>query len=159
MFRVNRKTDYAVRVVVALAKHPAGTRLPTQQIQDEMLVPRPFLQRIVAELSAAGLIRTYTGPNGGLELARPAEQISLRDLVEIMEGPTCISECLELPHECPLSSACPVRSRWGRLQAVILHELARTTIWQLAQEALQSGVQLLQESPIPLETQAAEIGA
>ena len=50
MFRVNRQTDYAVRVVLALAKKPQGTRLPTSEIGREMLIPPSLLQRIVAEV-------------------------------------------------------------------------------------------------------------
>jgi len=135
MFSINRKTDYAVRVVLCLSSRPFGTRLPTQKIGDEMLIPRAFLQQITAKLSKAGLIKTFPGPNGGLELARHAETINLRHVWEAAEGPMLISECLENPGECPLDQACPVRSRWGRLQAVILEELESTTLAQLASEA------------------------
>lgn len=135
MFKINRRTDYAVRVGVALAKHPFGTRLPTQLIQDEMLIPRAFLQRIISELSQAHLIQTFPGPSGGIQLARPPEQISLRDIVEVMEGPLCISDCLQKPQDCPLSTACPVRSRWSHLQHIILVEMGQTSLAQLAAEA------------------------
>jgi Rrf2 family protein len=137
MFKINRRTDYAIRVGVALAKRPFGFRLSTQAIQSEMQIPRPFLQRIVAELSKAHLIKTYSGPSGGLQLARPAEQISMLDIVQLMEGPLCISDCIYTPGSCPLSDSCPVRSRWGRLQTVMMDELAQTSLQQLAQETLE----------------------
>lgn len=137
MIKINRRTDYAVRVVIALAKRPAGTRLSSKEIQDEMFIPRPFLQRIIAELSRAGIIFTSPGPKGGIQLSRLAEQINLKDILEAMEGQLCISNCLYKPEECPLSTACPVRNRWGRLQTVLLQELAQTTIAQLAQEVLE----------------------
>jgi Rrf2 family protein len=101
-----------------------------------MVVPRPFLQRIVADLSAAGLIRTFPGPNGGLQLARQAEKVDLRQVWEAIEGPLLISDCLRAPGECPLDSGCPVRLRWGHLQAMIAGELEGTTLAQLAEEAL-----------------------
>ena len=135
MFRINRKTDYSVRVMLCLARRPLGARLPTQAIQDEMLVPRPYLQRIVADLSRAGLIRTYPGANGGLELARPPRTISLRQIWEAVEGVLLVSDCLKAPGECPLDAGCPVRLRWCRLQAMMAHELESTTLEQLAQEA------------------------
>ena len=140
MFKINRRTDYAIRVGVALAKRPAGTRLATRTIQAEMLIPRPFLQRIIAELCQAGLLLTYPGPSGGIQLARPANQITLQDIVAAMDGPLCISDCISIPGDCPLGSACPVRKRWGRLQTALLNELARTSLLDLAQEALGSGI-------------------
>lgn len=135
MFKINRRTDYAVRVGVALARRPAGARLPTQVIQQEMQIPGPFLQRITAELSRAGLITTYPGPSGGIQLSRPAAEITLMDFIQVMEGPVCISDCLIAPQDCPLSSECPVRSRWGRLQRVIFAELQCTSLADLAAEA------------------------
>lgn len=135
MFKINRRTDYAVRVGLALAQRPAGSRIPTRAIQEQMLIPRPFLQRIIAELCRAGLLLTYPGPTGGIQLARPAEQISLKDIIVAMQGQVCISDCIAAPGECPLSSDCPVRQRWGRLQAVILTELAKTSLHDLAWEA------------------------
>lgn len=135
MFRINRRTDYSVRVMLALAKRPFGERLSTRAIQDEMLIPRSFLQRIIADLSRADLLATYPGPNGGLQLSRPAEQITLRHIWEAIEGELLISDCLKAPGECPLNSGCPVRSRWVRLQSMIVHELERTNLAELAAEA------------------------
>jgi Rrf2 family iron-sulfur cluster assembly transcriptional regulator len=134
VFRINRRTDYSIRVMLSLAKRPFGERLSTSTVQDEMLVPRSFLQRIIADLSRAGLLATYPGPNGGLQLSRPAEQITLRHIWEAIEGELLISDCLKSPGECPLDCECPVRSRWGRLQSLIVHELGRTTLAELAAE-------------------------
>ena len=139
MFRINRRTDYAVRVMLCLAKRPYGTRLSTQIIQDEMLTPRAFLQRIIADLSKVNLICTYPGPNGGVQLARPAAEVNLRHIWEAIEGPLLISECLEAPQDCPLNAGCPVRPRWGLLQTVIAQELESISLDQLAAEAWQLG--------------------
>ena len=65
MFRVNRQTDYAVRVVLALSKKPQGTRISTSEIGREMLIPPALLQRIVAELASGGFIETQAGRDGG----------------------------------------------------------------------------------------------
>jgi Rrf2 family protein len=135
MLRINRRTDYAVRVMLALAKRPESTRISTKTVQEEMLVPRAFLQRIIADLSKKGLLHTFPGPNGGLQLARPGRSISLRDIYEAIEGPLLISECLASPGECPLDSGCPVHPRWRSLQAMLVAELEAITLEQLAQDA------------------------
>jgi Rrf2 family protein len=132
VFRINRRTDYAVRVIVCLARQSPGARLSTQTIQQEMLVPRSFLQRIVADLAKADLIKTYPGPSGGLELACPAEQLNLRHIWEAIEGPLLISDCLRAEGVCPLGCDCPVRPHWSRLQAILAQELEAIQLLQLA---------------------------
>lgn len=135
MLRINRRTDYAIRVMLSLAKRNEGERLSTRQIQEEMLVPHAFLQRIIADLSRRKLIHTYPGPSGGLQLARSASTISLRDIYEAIEGTLLISDCLEGPGECPLDKTCSVRPRWDRLQMLIVKELESITLDQLAKDA------------------------
>lgn len=80
MLRISRKTDYAVRVMMAFSQQAPGNRLASAKIENEMLVPGPFLHRSVARLAQAGLIETFAGPRGGIQLAQPAEEISLRDI-------------------------------------------------------------------------------
>lgn len=135
MFRINRRTDYSIRVMVCLAKRPAGARLATQIIQQEMLIPRAFLQRIIADLSKAELVHTFPGPSGGLELARPPEAINLRHIWEAVEGPLLVSDCLKSAGECPLDSGCPVHCRWQHIQVMLVQELESATLAELAREA------------------------
>ena len=135
MLRINRQTDYAVRVVLALAQQPEGTRISTKKIGKTMLIPQNFLPRIVAKLAQSKIITTFAGRDGGLELGDSPEKITLRDVVEVFEGPLLLSECMLDNDFCPFESACAIRSRWARLQNVILEELASTTFLDLAKEA------------------------
>ncbi len=132
---INRRTDYAIRVVLGLAKHPPGTRVSAQQLSQEMLIPLSLLYSLLKELSRAQLVRTYPGPKGGLELARPAQDITLRDVIEAMDRLPRVSECIDQLDSCPFSTACPVRRRWARLQRLVLKELESTTFADLAAEA------------------------
>jgi len=138
MLKINRQTDYAVRVVLALAKHGDGVRLSSGDIQQEMLIPKAFMSRIVAQLSRQQLIRAFPGREGGLSLPRPAAQITLKDVVDAFEGPILLSECLQVKGEddCPFQSHCPVRTKWGRVQVAMLREMASITFEDLAKEAL-----------------------
>ena len=138
MIRIYRQTDYAIRVILALAKHSERKRIRTPEIQQEMLIPSAFLPRIVAELARGEFIVTFPGRDGGLELARSADQINLREVVEYFEGPISISDCLSGRVQCPFDSKCPVRKRWGKLQATIVHELESITFDELAQDALEA---------------------
>jgi len=137
MLKINRQTDYAVRVVLALAQCSEGARLSSTEIQQKMLIPKAFMSRIVAQLAREGLVNTFPGRDGGLMLPRPASQISLKDVVEAFEGPILLSECLQETGEddCPFQSNCPVRSKWGRVQVTMMREMAAVTFESLAQEA------------------------
>jgi Rrf2 family protein len=138
MLKINRQTDYAVRVVLALAKNGEGTRLSSAEIQQEMLIPPALMSRIVAQLAREGLVNTFPGRDGGLMLPRPASQITLKDVVEAFEGPILLSECMQAKGEddCPFRTNCPVRSKWGRVQVAMLREMASITFEDLVQEAV-----------------------
>jgi Rrf2 family protein len=146
MLKINRQTDYAVRVVLALAKRGEGIRVSTAEVQGEMLIPKALMTRIVAQLANKGLINTYAGRDGGLMLPRPAVQITLKDVVEAFEGPILLSECLQAKGEddCPFRTNCPVRSKWGRVQVAMLREMASITFEDLVQEA--AGIPILMPS-------------
>jgi len=143
MLKINRQTDYAVRVLLALAKRGEGTRRSSAEIRKEMLIPAALMARIVAQLSRAGLVNTFPGREGGLVLSRPAGQLTLRDVVEAFEGPILLSECLQVRGEddCPFQSNCPVRPKWGRVQVAMLREMAAITFEDLLKESL--GIPLL----------------
>lgn len=138
MLKINRQTDYAVRVLLALAKRGEGARLSSTDIQREMLIPKAFMIRIVAQLSRQGLINTFPGRDGGLMLAHPASQITLRDVAEAFEGPILLSACLQVKNEedCPFQANCPVRPKWGRVQVAMMREMAAITFDDLAKESL-----------------------
>jgi len=136
MLKINRQTDYAVRVILALSKKPVGTRLPTSEIQKEMLIPPALIQRIVAELANGGFIITQAGRDGGITLAHSPGQITLLQVVEHFEGPIHLSDCLLKAGECPFDSRCPVRCRWGKLRDTLRSELNQVTFNELVQDAL-----------------------
>ncbi len=135
MIKINRQTDYAVRVILLLAKQPEGTKLSTAFIRDEMLIPHAFVARIVARLAAERLVTTYPGRDGGLTLSRPAAEITLLQVVEAFEGRLCLSECFESGNvDCPFEHGCPVRGRWGRVQAAMAREMAAMNFAEIARE-------------------------
>jgi Rrf2 family transcriptional regulator, iron-sulfur cluster assembly transcription factor len=136
MIRINRQTDYAIRVILSLAKRDGSTRASTAEIQQEMLIPPSLAQRIVAELARGGFVQTFPGRDGGLTLARDPKEINLRQIVEHFEGKIFVSDCLLGKGECPFDNNCPVRCRWARLQSTIMQELEQITFADLAQEAL-----------------------
>jgi len=135
VIRISRRTDYAVRVLLYLALHENEGPCLMQQVANDMLIPLPFVKRIVADLVRAGLIKSQRGSQGGLWLAKSSEEITLLDVVEACDEPVEISPCIDDPEFCPLSEDCPVRRRWARLRAVMRKELGSVSIAQLALES------------------------
>jgi len=134
MLRINRQTDYAVRVILALSKKAKGTRVSTSEIGREMLIPPSLLQRIVAELAGGGFIRTQAGRDGGVTLAHDPKEITLLEIVEHFEGELYLSDCILKPGECPFETKCPVHCQWVRLKNMLRNEMARITFQQLVEE-------------------------
>jgi Rrf2 family transcriptional regulator, nitric oxide-sensitive transcriptional repressor len=139
MIRINRQTDYAIRLILYLAQQKEGSRISTAEVRREMQIPPALAQRIVADLARGGFILTFPGRDGGLVLAHPAQEINLRQIVEHFEGEFFISDCLVDKGNCPFDSKCPVRFRWVRLQSQIILELEQITFRELAQDALSVG--------------------
>lgn len=135
MLRINRQTDYAVRVILALSKKEAGKRFSSSEIGREMLIPPALLQRIVAELASGGFINTQAGRDGGISLAREPKEITLLQVVEHFEGELYLSDCILKPGECPFERKCPVHCQWVRLKNLLRDEMSRITFQQLVEES------------------------
>ncbi len=82
-------------------------------------------------------------------MARSADDISLQDIVEAIDGPILVSDCLIENGECVLDVACPVRLRWERIQSMIVQELDRASLSQLAIEAFEKEQANPKRAPIP----------
>ncbi len=136
MLRISRETDYAIRVLLALARRSPGERVLTREVQEEMLIPKHIVGRVVSRLAKGGFVESLPGRGGGIRLARSPQQINLREVVTYFERAFVVSDCVEDPTTCPFASHCPVRRRWSRLQRMILQELEKTTFADLATESL-----------------------
>jgi Rrf2 family iron-sulfur cluster assembly transcriptional regulator len=135
MFPLTRRADYAVRIILELGdKADSEQRVPAVEVAQRAGVPLAFLRKIVADLVRAGLVQTYSGPNGGLMLVQPAESINLVHILEAIEGPICLNICLVRPEECPRDHICPVHGFLGRLQANLIQQLQEATVDKLVAE-------------------------
>ena len=129
--QITRQADYAVRAVLYLARCGPETPVATAQIAQAQKIPATFLTKIVSQLSAAGILRTTRGAHGGVALARPADDLSLLEIVEIIDGPVLLNACVLDPASCPESLNCPVQNVWCQAQADLIGTLERTKFGQL----------------------------
>lgn len=129
--QITRQADYALRAMLYLSKLEANIRAATSQIADEQQIPPSFLAKIISQLSIAGLISTSRGARGGVSLARPAEEISLLDVVEAIDGPISLNVCSHSAGVCPFGEDCPIQPIWSDAQIELVNRLKSTTFGQL----------------------------
>jgi Rrf2 family protein len=123
MFRISRRLDYGVQLMVALASEEENRPIPTATLAEKLEIPLPFLHQIAHTLMQAGLIKASPGPRGGLRLSQSPESISLLRISETLEGPICLNPCLECGEECPRQQTCSAMAVWNSLQDLIVKYL------------------------------------
>jgi Rrf2 family protein len=131
--RLTSLADYAVVMMAAAARHPAGARLSATVLAGETGVPLPTAQKLTGRLAAAGLLATARGVGGGFRLARPAGEISLADIIEAVEGPIEMTSCVDAErHACALEGSCQVRPHMNVVNGAVRGALAGLSLSSLA---------------------------
>ena len=130
--RLTRASDYAVRVLVHLTSHAESARATREEIMANTGVPAAFLNKIIQKLVHSGLVVARPGVNGGCSLAVPPQSISALRVIEAIDGPVRLSECLGEPSVCERSGTCAFRSLLFRLERQIIHILSGSAITDLA---------------------------
>lgn len=129
--KVSTRGDYAARALVSLALH-AEESLPTsvRDIADRTGLPQPYLEQILLAAKGAGLVRSKRGVGGGYVLARPAEEITLADIVSAVDGPIVVGD-FGLPHQdgaCDHEGQCVLLAIWGEVGEQMRRALAAVTV-------------------------------
>jgi Rrf2 family protein len=107
--------DYAVRVMVDLAGRPADTSVRTTDLSRRTGVPRAYLRKVIQDLARAGLVRTRRGMSGGVSLATPPATVTLRRVIEAVEGPIYLNRCARPNSKHINSSTQPITTRTSLL--------------------------------------------
>jgi Rrf2 family iron-responsive transcriptional regulator len=131
--RLTRQTNYAMRILMyCAANNDRLSRIP--EIASAYSVSELFLFKILQPLVENGLVETVRGRNGGVRLGRPAEQISLFDVVRVTEESFAMAECFESDTECPLVDSCALNSALREALNAFFEVLGRHTIADLVAE-------------------------
>jgi len=131
---LRRNTDYALRLMVGLTKRGDDVAVATRTLATEQDVPYQLACKLMQQLHAAKLVQSCMGPKGGFRLACGPAEISLLDVVRVIQGPLSLNRCLLNDSCCPRKDGCPVRAKMGELQSqmdeylggVSLADLVRT---------------------------------
>lgn len=113
--QIKRETDYAIRCVYYLAGKETEVVMQ-DEISSAMGIPKSFAAKILQKLVRAGIVSSFQGVKGGFRLAVPAEEISLFDVMRVIEGPIVLNVCTENSKACDLSKACKVHPFWVQVR-------------------------------------------
>ena len=133
--QITRQADYAVRAVLHITRAGNTERFATSTIAREQNIPPSFLAKIISQLSVAGILHTSRGAHGGVTLAREPREITLLEVVEAIDGPIQLNECVTNNGACTFEGDCPVKPVWCDAQTELVGRLKGTTFEQMIAQA------------------------
>ena len=134
MQMVTRESDYAIRALALLGAN--GGYVRAARIAKEKDVPFEFLQKILRKLKNAGFVAVKRGPGGGFALAQSPADVRLLDILDAVQGPLAVSQCLLGDFKCRLKNTCSVRDKLAAVQDSVRKNLAGITLLELLESSI-----------------------
>ena len=131
--RLSTKTRYGVRLMMELGLHRQNGFAQLNDIARKQGISEKYSEQIISSLKSAGLVQSQRGAQGGYQLTRPASQVTLREIVETLEGSLNLLDCLEGPG-CPKSGRCGPQKVWQKVTDAIGQVLEKTTLEDVVED-------------------------
>ena len=131
--KITQEADYGLRVVIYLCKLGYGEKVESKVISEKEGIPLRFLLKLLRKLIQVGILKSYRGVNGGYAINKLPEHISLKDVIEAIDGPICVNRCVIEPSFCNLnmSGVCIVHRAMTKVQKNLNAELQSINFKQL----------------------------
>jgi len=130
--RLTRAGEYAIRCVLYLAMHSDRELIGRKEIAEAMDMPAQFLGKVAQQLGRAGIISIRQGSQGGFELAKRPEDITLLDVIEAIDGEIFLNDCIQRPDSCDRQTLCAVHQIWDEARRQLRATLGGVTLAELA---------------------------
>lgn len=135
-----RSSQLALQASLLLALEPEGKSRRVREIAAGLGVPATYLAKVLQSLTRAGFLRAVRGPGGGVQLARPAREIRLWDILAAVEPVGEFERCFLGLGQCDDTHPCPLHETWGPIRARILEMLQGRSLAEFAAEAASHGL-------------------
>jgi len=132
MFTVSRQVDYAIQLVHRLAQLNENETLSLRVFSEESNISFLFLQKIARSLKLQGLVDSTKGARGGYKLGRLADQISVKDIIDAVEGPYAVVECAKVDHGCTKVTTCKTKDMWQEINKDITAKLETMSVLEFS---------------------------
>jgi FeS assembly SUF system regulator len=142
MIRITKQTDYGIVLLTHLATNP-DHQYAAPELATETRMPLPMVSKILKLLARDGILASHRGVKGGYSLARPAEEVSVAEVVAALEGPIALTECVSVESGCSHEALCPVSANWRRINEAVRVALEGISLAEMAQPNLQKSQKLV----------------
>ncbi len=126
--KISTKGRYGLRILLDLARHENGNPRLIRDIAESQQISEKYISRLIIDLRRAGMVRSIRGAKGGFRIAKNPKEVTLLDIVEVMEGPLSIVDCVRAPEKCPRNHGCVTRETWDNLNADIRESMRKVTL-------------------------------
>ena len=129
--KLSTRARYGTRALLDLALQNPGELVLLKNIAQRQKISLSYLEHLIAPLTAAGIIGSIRGPQGGIRLVKAPEDINLAEVVKLLEGSIAPAECISNPETCNESDYCVTRELWSELYSAMNEVLESTTLQDL----------------------------
>lgn len=134
---ISTKGRYATRMLLDIATHQGDSYVPMKDVAERQQISKKYLETFTAPLASAGMLSIRHGKNGGYRLLRPADEITLADILSLTEGSLHAVQCLEsTPNRCKRCDFCMSLPAWSGLERVVQEYLRSVTLQDLMDQAV-----------------------
>jgi len=124
-----------VQAAIYIASQPAGQLVSIHTIAENLNISFHFLTKVLQQLTAAGIMTSQRGVNGGVMLAKPADEVTLYDVISTIDGSDLFTQCLLGLPGCGSAEPCPVHDQWTKLRTQIALVFTKNTLGSLGETA------------------------
>jgi Rrf2 family cysteine metabolism transcriptional repressor len=137
--KLSTRGRYGLRALLDLALHRGEGSVPLKDIARRQEISLPYLEHLITPLVAAGLVKSTRGARGGVLLLKPPADIKLGEVVQFLEGPIALVDCVNNPALCHRSAFCVTRDIWVEMKEAMSQVLDSTTLQDLVERQRQKG--------------------
>jgi len=135
MLRITKLADYGVMLMSYMADHEQQLR-KASDVATALHLPLPTVSKLLKCLTQAHIIASVRGVHGGYQLARCAEDISVQDVIQALEGPIALTECSLAIHQCDQVKVCKVQNNWQRISQAVQDALKEVSLADMSNDNL-----------------------
>lgn len=133
--KLSRESEYGIQGLIHLAQQPAGTVMQLAAIAEAQALPQSFLAKIFQKFTQYGLVRSFRGATRGYTLGRPADEITLKEVLEAIEGPGLFERCIFWSNRCAEENPCVLHEGWKQIKPTLTAMMEETTVQDLMRRA------------------------
>lgn len=133
---MSRSSQYGLELIIHLANQNPNKFIPLNEVAEKKGLSFYFLSKVTQSLVKNGILKSYRGPNGGVSLAVPSNELSLFDIVASIDGDRLFKKCILRVNRCNADNPCPLHPIWTNVSDKIKDVFENTTLDQITEDEL-----------------------